>query len=117
MRNILHYAAKRAASAATIAMTMLGGLTPGHAVENAVVATLVGSWSGSGYMRSRLRIDGARASADWEERPFNANGSAPGGVGDSSTSLGLSGGALQDRCRSGSVSHSTLLAFPPKASA
>jgi hypothetical protein len=132
MRNILHYAAKRAASAATIAMIMLGGLTPGHAVENSVVATLVGSWSGSGriqytdgssesirctayytgggselrmaiqcqsesnsiHMRSRLRIDGARASGDWEERTFNANGSASGRVGGSSMSLSLSGGGF-----------------------
>lgn len=52
------------------------------------------SQSNSIHMRSRLRIDGARASGDWEERTFNANGSASGRVGGDSMSLSLSGGGF-----------------------
>ena len=132
MRIIPQCAGKRATIATAIVMIMLGIPTPGRAAENAIVATLVGSWGGSGriqytdgssesiqctayytgggnelrmaiqcqsqsnsiHMRSRLRIDGARASGDWEERTFNANGSASGRVGGSSMSLSLSGGGF-----------------------
>jgi hypothetical protein len=52
------------------------------------------SQSNAIHMRSRLRIDGARASGDWEERTFNANGSASGRVTGDSISVGLSGGGL-----------------------
>lgn len=46
------------------------------------------------HIRSRLRIDGSRASGDWEERTFNASGSASGSVGSSSMSLNVSGGGF-----------------------
>jgi hypothetical protein len=46
------------------------------------------------HIRSRLRIDGSRASGDWEERTFNANGKASGQSGSSSMSLNLSGGGF-----------------------
>jgi hypothetical protein len=132
MRLISLSISKRAATISTVAMIMLGASVPSKAADNAVVATLVGSWGGSGrinytdgtsesirftgyytgggnelrmaiqcqsqsnsiHMRSRLRIGGARASGDWEERTFNANGSASGRVGSESMSLSLSGGGF-----------------------
>ena len=42
-------------------------------------------------IRSRLRIDGGRASGDWEERTFNASGTASGSAGAGSLSLGITG--------------------------
>ena len=103
-----------------------------HAIEAPVIATLAGSWGGSGrisytdgssesircnayytgggntlnmaiqcksnsnaiHVRSKLRIDGARASGEWEERTFNANGTASGRVDGSSMSLSLGGGGF-----------------------
>ena len=132
MRLIPLRTGRRAAIVTTIAMIVLGASMPSRAADNAVVATLVGSWSGSGriqftdgssesirctgyytgggnelrmaiqcqsqsntiHMRSRLRIEGARASGDWEERTFNANGSASGRVGGDSMSLSLAGGGF-----------------------
>jgi hypothetical protein len=46
------------------------------------------------HMRSRVKIDGARASGSWEERTFNASGDATGKVGGDSMSLSLSGGGF-----------------------
>jgi hypothetical protein len=46
------------------------------------------------HIRSKLRIDGARASGDWEERTFNASGTASGRVESSSMSLSLNGGGF-----------------------
>ena len=46
------------------------------------------------HVRSKLRIDGARASGEWEERTFNANGTASGRVDGSSMSLSLGGGGF-----------------------
>ena len=46
------------------------------------------------HIRSRLRIDGSRASGDWEERTFNASGAASGQAGGGSMSLSLSGGGF-----------------------
>ncbi len=46
------------------------------------------------HIRSRLRIDGTRASGDWEERTFNASGAASGQAGSGSMSLNLSGGGF-----------------------
>ena len=46
------------------------------------------------HIRSTLRISGSRASGDWEERTFNASGSASGSVGSSSMSLNISGGGF-----------------------
>ncbi len=46
------------------------------------------------HIRSKLRIDGSRASGDWEERTFNASGSASGSVGPNSMSLKVSGGGF-----------------------
>ena len=45
-------------------------------------------------MRSRLKIDGSKASGDWEERTFNAAGSATGRAGSDSLSLSLAGGGF-----------------------
>jgi hypothetical protein len=45
------------------------------------------------HIRSKLRIDGSRASGEWEERTFNAAGTASGSVG-SSLSLSVSGGGF-----------------------
>lgn len=44
------------------------------------------------HIRSRLRVDGSRASGDWEERTFNASGSVSGSVGASNMSLAIAGG-------------------------
>lgn len=46
------------------------------------------------HIRSTLRISGSRASGDWEERTFNASGTASGSVGSSSMSLNISGGGF-----------------------
>lgn len=46
------------------------------------------------HIRSQLRITGNRATGTWEERTFNASGSASGSVSDSSLSLNVSGGGF-----------------------
>ena len=46
------------------------------------------------HIRSKLQIDGSRASGDWEERTFNAAGSVSGSVSSSNMSLNISGGGL-----------------------
>ncbi|MEQ1611892.1 MAG: hypothetical protein ABL904_04000 [Hyphomicrobiaceae bacterium] len=46
------------------------------------------------HMRSRLKIDGARASGSWEERTFNASGNATGKASGDSMSLSLAGGGF-----------------------
>lgn len=46
------------------------------------------------HIRSQLRIDGSRASGKWEERTFNAAGSASGSAGSSSINLSITGGGL-----------------------
>lgn len=101
--------------------------------DSAAIATLVGSWSGSGRItytdgssesirctayytgsgrdlnmaiqcrseknpvniRSKLRIEGSRASGEWEERTFNASGSASGNVGNNSMRLDVAGGGFK----------------------
>jgi hypothetical protein len=52
------------------------------------------SESNSIHVRSQLRFSGNRASGEWEERTFNASGSASGQVGGSSMSLSLGGGGF-----------------------
>lgn len=116
------------ALAATAMMPMLAAPTQAQSA----VATLAGSWGGSGritytdgssegihctayysgggselrmaiqcksdknpiHIRSRLKIDGARASGEWEERTFNASGSATGSVGASNMNLTIGGGGF-----------------------
>ena len=46
------------------------------------------------HIRSRLKVDGGHANGDWEERTFNASGSASGSVRDGSMSLNVSGGGF-----------------------
>lgn len=46
------------------------------------------------HIRSRLRISGSRATGSWEERTFNASGSASGNIGSSSMNLSVSGGGF-----------------------
>lgn len=46
------------------------------------------------HLRSKLRIDGGRASGEWEERTFNASGSASGSAGPGSLKLSVSGGGF-----------------------
>ncbi len=46
------------------------------------------------HIRSKLRISGGRASGEWEERTYNASGSASGKAGGGNVSLGLSGGGF-----------------------
>lgn len=46
------------------------------------------------HVRSKLRIDGNRASGDWEERTFNASGSASGSASANSLSLSINGGGF-----------------------
>lgn len=46
------------------------------------------------HIRSTLRISGSRASGEWEERTFNASGTASGNVGGGSISLSISGGGF-----------------------
>lgn len=119
------------AAAACLALAGVAALAPAARAEN-IVATLNGSWSGSGrivytdgssegihcnafytgsgrdlsmaiqcksdrnpiHIRSKLRIDGSRASGEWEERTFNASGNASGNVGPNSMSLKVSGGGF-----------------------
>jgi hypothetical protein len=45
-------------------------------------------------LRSKLKIEGTRASGDWEERTFNANGTASGKAGGDSLSLSIGGGGF-----------------------
>lgn len=46
------------------------------------------------HMRSRLKVDGNRASGSWEERTFNASGEASGRVSGDNMSLTMSGGGF-----------------------
>ena len=46
------------------------------------------------HIRSRLKISGAHASGEWEERTFNASGTASGSIGSASMSLSVSGGGF-----------------------
>lgn len=46
------------------------------------------------HIRSKLRISGGRATGTWEERTFNASGSASGKVGSHSMSLRVAGGGF-----------------------
>jgi len=46
------------------------------------------------HVRSRLKVDGARATGDWEERTYNVNGSATGRTTGDSLSLELKGGGF-----------------------
>jgi hypothetical protein len=131
MLKLASFKSNRMAVAAILAIFTVAVAPQIRAAESAV-ATLIGSWSGSGriqytdgssesircnayytgggnelrmaiqcqsqsntiHMRSRLRIEGARASGDWEERTFNANGSASGRVSGDSMSLSLWGGGF-----------------------
>lgn len=45
-------------------------------------------------LRSRLKIDGRRASGDWEERTFNASGTATGTVDAARLTLNVTGGGF-----------------------
>jgi hypothetical protein len=105
---------------------------PAGAADSGVIATLLGSWGGSGrisytdgtaervqctanytgggnelhmaiqcrsdsntiHIRSKLKIDGARASGEWEERTFNVTGSATGAVKSNAISLSFSSGGF-----------------------
>lgn len=121
-----------------LAMAVLAGAGamvatgPAFAADGDTVASLLGSWGGSGrlhftdgtsasisctgnytgggdelrmaiqcksestpiHIRSRLKVSGGRASGEWEERTYNASGSASGKAGAGSVSLGLSGGGF-----------------------
>ena len=46
------------------------------------------------HIRSKLRIDGRRISGAWEERTFNATGTASGSIGASTINLSVSGGGF-----------------------
>jgi hypothetical protein len=46
------------------------------------------------HIRSKLRLSGGRVSGKWEERTFNASGTASGTIGDSSFQLSISGGGF-----------------------
>ncbi len=46
------------------------------------------------HIRSQLRVDGGRVSGNWEERTFNASGSASGRAGSGSMALAVSGGGF-----------------------
>ena len=46
------------------------------------------------HIRSRLKFDGRRLSGEWEERTFNASGSASGSSDSGKLSLSLSGGGF-----------------------
>lgn len=118
--------------AAACAVAAMAELIAVPVLAQSAVATLAGSWGGSGritytdgssegihcnayytsagselrmaiqcksdknpiHIRSRLKIDGARASGEWEERTFNASGSASGSVGASNMSLTIGGGGF-----------------------
>lgn len=46
------------------------------------------------HIRSKLQISGSRARGQWEERTFNASGSASGTVGSHSINLKVTGGGF-----------------------
>ena len=46
------------------------------------------------HIRSKLKISGGRASGEWEERTFNASGTATGKVSDGTMTLSVSGGGF-----------------------
>lgn len=46
------------------------------------------------HIRSKLQINGPRASGEWEERTFNASGTVSGSVSGGSMSLSISGGGF-----------------------
>jgi hypothetical protein len=46
------------------------------------------------HIRSKLRVSGSNLSGSWEERTFNASGTASGVVGGSSITLNVSGGGF-----------------------
>jgi len=46
------------------------------------------------HIRSRLNVTAGRVSGSWEERTFNASGSASGSIGSSSLRLNVSGGGF-----------------------
>ncbi len=46
------------------------------------------------HIRSKLQIDGGHATGEWEERTFNASGSASGNVSANSMTLNISGGGF-----------------------
>jgi hypothetical protein len=46
------------------------------------------------HVRSKLQVQGARVSGDWEERTFNVSGTASGRVSGGSMSLSLAGGGV-----------------------
>ena len=132
MRSIQRLCINAAAIGTALGLAAALSMQPLWAAQPEVVATLAGSWGGSGritytdgssesiscsafytgsdnelrmaiqcrseknpiHIRSRLRIDGKRASGDWEERTFNASGSASGSVGGSNLSLNVSGGGF-----------------------
>ena len=45
-------------------------------------------------IRSRLKIEGSRATGEWEERTFNASGTASGSVSGNKISLNIEGGGF-----------------------
>ena len=46
------------------------------------------------HIRSKLKIAGGRASGEWEERTFNASGTATGKVSDGNMTFSVSGGGF-----------------------
>lgn len=46
------------------------------------------------HIRSKLRVSDGRATGEWEERTFNATGSAKGTIGSSNLRLSISGGGF-----------------------
>lgn len=46
------------------------------------------------HIRSKLKISGNRATGNWEERTFNASGTASGSVSANSMSLAIEGGGF-----------------------
>lgn len=47
------------------------------------------------HIRSRLRISGTRATGEWEERTYNASGSASGRISGDHMSLKVAGGGFE----------------------
>lgn len=47
------------------------------------------------HIRSRLRISGTRATGEWEERTYNASGSAKGRISGDHISLNVTGGGFE----------------------